>query len=622
MSKRNQLNVLVVLLAFVMVATNASAVIASDRGVPNQIIYVDAQAAGVENGQSWTDAYTDLQAALSEARGLAPAQDIQIWVAEGVYRPATVANPSFTERFPAFELINGVEIYGGFAGGESALDERDWRANPTVLSGDIDSNDIVNAIGVTEHFDDIVGDNALHVVRAQDVDDSAQLDGFFITGGLANLGGLVDGTFSMRRGAGIYLLDSQVHLARLQVQGNEAVSGSSGDGGGAYFDRGASVPGTPVTQLSDVHFINNRSVRGGGLYIDGPETSIDGAVVTGNVASTFGGGLVKVITVVDIRNASITDNQAADGGGIYSFRGTAAIVNTQISGNYASQNGGGIYFDQAPSLDTWVVLTNSTLSGNRTDGVGGGIYHEQPDVGRMLINNSVFWNNQDSSGLDTADSSYGGPGASRIDVSHSLIQGLDPAGEGNIDGTIASNDPLFADPIDPLLAPTAQGDLRVAGTSPIIDRGTAAARINVAFNDTTPPPVPIGGEIFLDLDGNPRFLDGSGDGISEIDLGPFEIERVTFSVGGEVAGLNGDGLVLLLNDSEALLISDDGPFAFATELSGGSSYTVVMATQPIRPPQLCQINNASGEVSGAVTDVEVICTNRADELFDDRFVSM
>ena len=47
------------------------------------IIYVDADAtAGANNGSSWDDAYTELQAALGDAE-----PEDQIWVAEGTYKP-------------------------------------------------------------------------------------------------------------------------------------------------------------------------------------------------------------------------------------------------------------------------------------------------------------------------------------------------------------------------------------------------------------------------------------------------------------------------------------------------------------------------------------------------------
>ena len=46
-----------------------------------KIIYVDADAKGLNNGTSWPNAYTHLQSALLDA-----ASGNQIWVAEGVYK--------------------------------------------------------------------------------------------------------------------------------------------------------------------------------------------------------------------------------------------------------------------------------------------------------------------------------------------------------------------------------------------------------------------------------------------------------------------------------------------------------------------------------------------------------
>lgn len=89
--------------------------------------YVDAVAAGANNGSAWADAFTDLNSALSAAQ---PGDSI--WVAEGVYLP-TADNA----RDSSFRLLAGVRLYGGFAGNETALDQRNWIAFPTVLSGDI-----------------------------------------------------------------------------------------------------------------------------------------------------------------------------------------------------------------------------------------------------------------------------------------------------------------------------------------------------------------------------------------------------------------------------------------------------------------------------------------------------
>lgn len=96
------------------------------------VLYVDARASGMNSGTSWADAFTDLQSALATAARQPRTSNVQIWVASGTYKPT----PS-TDRAASFALINGSALYGGFAGDEVALEQRDWRANPTTLSGDI-----------------------------------------------------------------------------------------------------------------------------------------------------------------------------------------------------------------------------------------------------------------------------------------------------------------------------------------------------------------------------------------------------------------------------------------------------------------------------------------------------
>jgi len=213
------------------------------------IIFVDASALGADNGSTWVDAYTDLQDAL-----VAAASGDQIWVAEGVYKPTTGAN-----RAATFALADGVAIYGGFAGNEAYLYERDWHAQPTVLSGDI------GTVGNN-------ADNVYHVVTAQGVGSTAVLDGFVITGGRAT------GEDTAGLGGGIHISGASPTLRALALLGNTA------DQGGGVFSTG----GSPV--LANVVLSGNAATTGGGLYNEVGSPALINATFSENSA-TLGGAL-------------------------------------------------------------------------------------------------------------------------------------------------------------------------------------------------------------------------------------------------------------------------------------------------------------------------------------------
>ena len=82
----------------------------------------------------------------------------------------------------------------------------------------------------------------------------------------------------------------------------------------------------------------------------------------------------------------------------------------------------------------------------------------------------------------------------------------------------------------------------------------------------------------------------------------------TFSIGGQVAGLSGSGLVLQDNGGDNLNVSKGGTFTFATGLSKGATYSVTVFTQPTNPSQDCTVANGSGTVTTNVGNIVITCS--------------
>ena len=95
---------------------------AQEEGYP--IIYVDQNANGSNNGNSWQDAYVTLQQGIDRA-----AQDEGwVWVAQGTY------TGNF-QQTAAIMVKSGAMVFGGFKGGETKLNQRNTKENVTEIHG-------------------------------------------------------------------------------------------------------------------------------------------------------------------------------------------------------------------------------------------------------------------------------------------------------------------------------------------------------------------------------------------------------------------------------------------------------------------------------------------------------
>lgn len=92
------------------------------------IVYVTPTGAGTHSGDSWANA----TASIADAQTLAQANNCVVWVSAGIYYGDTTAQNAFT-------MVDGVNVYGGFAGDEPAdydVSLRDFETNETILDGD------------------------------------------------------------------------------------------------------------------------------------------------------------------------------------------------------------------------------------------------------------------------------------------------------------------------------------------------------------------------------------------------------------------------------------------------------------------------------------------------------
>ncbi len=106
-----------------------------------RVIFVNDDIQKPGDGKSWATAFKSLIVALEAAQ-----EGASIWVTAGTYLPT-----EGSDRNASFRLKEGVDLYGGFSGRETSLDQRNWVKNKTILSGDIGRRDYVE-------------DNCYHVV--------------------------------------------------------------------------------------------------------------------------------------------------------------------------------------------------------------------------------------------------------------------------------------------------------------------------------------------------------------------------------------------------------------------------------------------------------------------------
>lgn len=119
----------------------------------------------------------------------------------------------------------------------------------------------------------------------------------------------------------------------------------------------------------------------------------------------------------------------------------------------------------------------------------------------------------------------------------------------------------------------------------------------------------MGGDSGIKKDGG--IDSGPGGDSGPHDGGPVDA-GITYTVGGNVSGLVGKGLVLENNGADDLPVSANGPFTFSSGIADGGAYAVTVKTQPSLPAQKCSVSAGSGTIAGqSVNAVQITCATPA-----------
>ncbi|MFC1678024.1 hypothetical protein ACFL3G_13320 [Planctomycetota bacterium] len=346
------------------------------------IWFVDVDAAGSDNGLSWTNAFTDLQDAISDAN-----YGHEIWVAQGTYKP-TDGN----DRTISFSLTSGLAVYGGFAGTETSRYSRDWDTYPVTLSGDINIPGDIN-------------DNSYHVVVGAA---SAVLDGLTVTKGCA------DGSDNNHFGGGIYNSSDGLTIANCTITENHTLIA-----GGGLFNGG------DLTVTDSIFSENTSDYTGGGLSNGSPigagDLLLTNCVFTGN-SGIHGGGLYSFVDLI-LTNCVIAQNSGTYGGGMYVSQSEPVLANCTFYDNSASTYGGAMY----NNTGALPILINCIFWDDDVNGVSDEIYNYS--TADSYISYSCI---EGSGGSGSWDPNFGTDGGGNIDSDPCFADSSDPDGSDNI----------------------------------------------------------------------------------------------------------------------------------------------------------------------------------------------
>lgn len=447
----------------------------------SNLIFVDKNASGENNGLRWEDAFNHIQDALEYAETNMPYKSVEIRIAEGHYYPDEGKNIINDKRDVNFSLASGITLKGGYPHGGDVVNQPEiyiTELNGDITQDDDDSKDITDPLRKNNN-------NTQRIVTCKypaTIEDVTICNGYS-GDGEAGYGPAVSGPAVIKN---------------CVIKNNYLLSNEFG--GNVYH---------PVS-VENCHFENNYVIGetgyGGAISADNTLQKLDNCVFKSNFG--FNGGAIHFTSNnpgITVKNCTFDGNSSHYGGAItISGEGVTAAINCKFVNNESLNEGGAIYISNTSVSD---ALFGNCLFYNNI-GYSGTIFSNSSNT--FTFNSCTFYQNTSNTGsainvINTAiencifwqNSGQADINATSLTISRCALQQADLIDPPNVIE-------LTADPFESTDPAFPEKFLHLNTGSPCLDYGSSPSALFLQLCDNK------------DLAGFTRIQNGT------IDLGAYE----------------------------------------------------------------------------------------------------
>ena len=339
--------------------------------------------------------------------------------------------------------------------------------------------------------------------------------GVYVNGGgtFTMTGGEISDGNKAKYGGGVYVGGNNSTFTMsgsASITNNTAMDNNKGTGGGVSVSTGGTF-----TMSGGTISGNTTDSADGGVCVAGGQFTMSGGKITGNTAISYSGGVGVHNSATFIMSGGTIGgttegeaNKAKYGGGVNVDQyGTFTMSGGEISGNKATQKGGGVYVDGGTfTMNDGTIGGNKATNNEKTNTTyGGGVY----------VNGGTFTMNGKTTSVSNNTATNGGGVYASVGT-FTMSGGRITGNDGN--GVCVSREATFT----VSGAPTVKGNTRGDDASNVFLNGGATitiggaldegASIGVASNDKLPVTVAKGADSYSvgEKDAKAFFSDSSG----------------------------------------------------------------------------------------------------------------